>query len=67
LSVSGGGKNIGGSGGIPYWKYYVLAATNLTAPQWVPVATNQFDASGNFIVTNLPTAGSANFYRLQLQ
>jgi autotransporter-associated beta strand protein len=67
LSVSGGGEKIGGSGGIPYWKYYVLAATNLAAPQWVPVATNQFDASGNFIVTNLPTTGVPGFYKLQLQ
>jgi autotransporter-associated beta strand protein len=70
FSASGKNLNITGSSGIAYWTYYVLATTNLTAGQWVPVATNQFDASGNFslILTNAIDRSSPQiFYRLQLQ
>jgi hypothetical protein len=47
----------------------VLGSTNLTLPlvNWTRVATNQFDAVGNFLFTN--SFGSNRpqyFYRLQL-
>jgi rhamnogalacturonan endolyase len=57
-----------GSGGVAGWPYYVLASTNLTTAQWTPVATNQFDAAGNFNVTNaINPALPQTFFRLQLQ
>ena len=59
-----------GTGGAPGWPYYVLASTNLTLPpaQWQFIATNQFDGSGNFTVTNLVyTNVPQRFYLLQSQ
>jgi len=58
-----------GTGGLPYTKYYALTATNVSEPvtNWSRLATNQFDASGNFIFTNILTPEvSRTFYRLQL-
>ena len=67
-AVTGTNITVGGSGGIPGWTYYVLAATNLAAPAWVPIATNQYDLNGNFTFTNTLAPGSAQqFFRLQLQ
>jgi autotransporter-associated beta strand protein len=67
LTITGTHLSASGGGGIPYWTYYVLAATNLTA-SWTPVATNQFDAGGNFIFTNAIAPGQPQtFFRLQLQ
>jgi hypothetical protein len=69
----GGGGSFGfvmsGTGGVNNGTYYVLASTNLALPlnQWTPIATNQFDASGNFIFTNsAPTNALQEFFRLQL-
>ena len=68
LTLAGGDLVTSGSDGIPYWTYYVLVSTNLTASQWTPVATNQFDAAGNFVFTNAINGGAGqSFYRLQLQ
>jgi len=59
---------VSGSGGIPGWTYYALSATNLAAPVWTPILTNQFDASGNFTFTDALSPSSPQmFYRLQLQ
>ena len=66
LTATGTNLNVTGSGGIPGWNYYVLTATNLTAPVWIPVATNQFDVDGNFTFTNAMPPGLQRFYRLQL-
>jgi hypothetical protein len=43
-----------GTNGAVNWTYFVLASTNLALPlnQWLPVATNVFDGSGNFSFTN---------------
>ena len=58
-----------GGGGLPNGNYYVLTSTNLTLPlaSWTRVATNAYDASGNFAFTNsaIP-AMSGRFYLLQL-
>ena len=52
LVASGGGGNAGGS-------YQVLASTNVTLPasNWISVATNVFDGSGNFSFTNAIAPG----------
>jgi hypothetical protein len=71
--VSLGGGNFGfvmsGTGGVTNGTYYVLASTNLTLPlsQWTPIATNPFDAAGNFIFTNAALMNALQgFFRLQL-
>ena len=58
-----------GSGGTPGGTYYVMASTNVTLPVtlWPRVATNQFDASGDFSSTlPIPSSIPARFYLLQL-
>jgi hypothetical protein len=67
INLAGGNLVISGSGGIAGWNYYLLAATNLAAA-WTPLATNQFDANGNFLLTNaVNPAAPQVFYKLQLQ
>lgn len=63
-----GGVVVAGNGGSNGASYLVLAATNLTTPltNWMPVATNQFDAAGNFSATNPTTPGlPQQFFRLR--
>ena len=60
-----------GSGGLPNGNYYVLLSTNLTLPlaRWTRLATNSYDAGGNFNFTNKTAFGSPSpqrFYLLQL-
>lgn len=57
------GIALSGRGGLNNGSYYVLATTNLNLPvtNWLTIATNPFDASGNFNSTN-PTAGAAQRY-----
>jgi autotransporter-associated beta strand protein len=58
-----------GAGGPTNVAYYVLDSTNLTLPLnlWMPMATNQFSATGTFIFTNAIVPGvPQTFYRLQL-
>jgi rhamnogalacturonan endolyase len=69
IQKSGSNLIISGSGGTANWPYLVLATTNLLA-SWSPVATNRFDASGNFTLTltNAISAGQGQaYYQLQLQ
>ncbi len=57
-----------GTGGLPTSNYYVLAATNLTVPitNWTHLATNQFDALGNFHWSNSVANPKPNqFYLIQ--
>jgi autotransporter-associated beta strand protein len=60
-----GGLGFSGGNGVPLGNYFVLQSSNLV--NWTAIATNQFDAGGNFSVTNLPATNNQNFYRLQLQ
>ncbi len=63
--TSGGNLIFSGSGGTADGTYCVLTSTNLTTPiaNWTPIATNLYDASGNFSVTNvLQYNNSARFY-----
>ena len=69
IRADAGAVVLSGSGGASNGTYYVLGSTNLTLPlvNWTRVATNQFDAVGNFLFTN--SFGSNRpqyFYRLQL-
>jgi rhamnogalacturonan endolyase len=66
---SGGNLIFNGGGGAPANTYYVLVSTNASWPlaQWTRIATNQFDANGNFSVTNTINSGvPQQFYLLQL-
>jgi hypothetical protein len=67
IQIAGTSLVINGSGGVNNWPFYVLSSTNLATGQWTPVTTNQFDAAGNFILTNAINPNSAQtFYKLQL-
>jgi rhamnogalacturonan endolyase len=68
--LSGNQLTLSGTGGTPDWRYYLLTTTNVTSPasQWTRLATNQFDASGNFALTNLLNPNLLqSFFRLQMQ
>jgi uncharacterized repeat protein (TIGR03806 family) len=71
LSVrSGTNLILGGTNGWPGQYYYVLTSTNIALPRslWTPIATNPFDPSGNFILTNgIDPNQPGLFYLLQLQ
>jgi autotransporter-associated beta strand protein len=69
ISANASGIVLSGSGGATNGTYYLLASTNLALPliRWPRVATNQFDANGNFIFTNaFGTNSPQSFYRLQM-
>ena len=58
-----------GAGGITNANFVLLGSTNAAAPlaDWIPLATNVFDANGNFNFTNsLPAAAPQNFYMLEM-
>ena len=65
---SGVNPVLSGSNGIPTATYYVLASTNVILPvaKWQVVATNQFDAAGNFNFSLNPGPAIARqFYLLK--
>ena len=65
--LSGSNLVLSGKGGSNNAAYFVLASANITTPltNWQPVATNSFNASGNFIVTNPGSVGlPQQFFRL---
>ncbi len=60
---------ISGTGVTPSGNFYLLGTPDLTRPlnQWTVLATNQFDASGNFtLATPVPVSGTQQFYLLEL-
>ncbi|HTV40669.1 MAG TPA: LamG-like jellyroll fold domain-containing protein [Candidatus Sulfotelmatobacter sp.] len=61
--TSGGNFIFSGTGGSDNGTYYVLTSTNLLTPlsQWTPIATNSFNGSGGFSVTN-SLSGPQRFY-----
>lgn len=70
ISMSAGGLDLTGTGGVGNASYVLLGTTNLATPatNWARLLTNQFDNAGDFNFTN--NANPANpqtFYRLQLQ
>lgn len=54
VSLIGTNLVMSGSNGVPSGTYYVLASTNVALPvlNWTRIATNTFDANGNFVFTN---------------
>lgn len=71
VAVARQGANLvfNSSGGWAGGTYYLISATNLALPpaQWPRVATNQFDWSGNGVITNSASSGRAQqFHRLSL-
>ncbi len=69
VSVLDGKIIIAGSGGAPGATYHVVTATNALLPlvQWQSVATNTFDATGNFAFTNVISfVGQQQFFRLHV-
>jgi len=68
FGIVAGNLVLSGSGGISGWPFLLLASTNLAAAPWTPVATNQFDANGNFMLTNTVNQNSPQtFYKLEYQ
>ncbi|HEY3760448.1 MAG TPA: autotransporter-associated beta strand repeat-containing protein [Verrucomicrobiae bacterium] len=68
VNIVNGNLIVSGANGTTNWTYYILAATNLASPQWVPIYTNQFDGNGNFSATNaINSLTPQTFYRVQLQ
>lgn len=70
VTMTSNGLVMSGTNGPLNGTYVVLTSTNASLPlnQWTPIATNHFDASGNFAFTNVPSPGSkAGFYVIQLQ
>ena len=69
VNLSGNALTLSGSNGPANGSYYVLAATNLSVPRasWDVLATNPFDAGGNFTFTNsVDSAQPQKFYLLRL-
>jgi hypothetical protein len=67
---SGSNLLITGTNGVATSGFYVLSTTNVALPlnQWVSIATNSYDGSGNFSVT-IPVSVSdkQRFYLIQSQ
>lgn len=69
ITASGTQVTIDGSGGVPDSTYRVLSTTNIALPviNWEPIATNVFDASGNFNFTQpIDPAFPQRFYILSV-
>lgn len=69
ITLAAGNVTITGSGGSPGGNYYVLSSTDLGLPlaSWTAMATNQFDASGNFSISMPVTSTEPQrFFLLQI-
>jgi hypothetical protein len=67
VTLLGGNLIFSGAGGATNGNYVVLSSTNVASPllNWLPVTSNLFDASGNFLFTNpINPARRQEFYRL---
>lgn len=53
-----------GSGGVAFGSYYVLTSTEVGDPiaNWTPIATNLFDATGNFSFQDTDPSAPQRFY-----
>jgi hypothetical protein len=69
ISQQGNNLIIAGSGGPSGSPFHLIATTNLSLPlsQWISVASNLFDGSGNFRFTNpAPANLPVRFFRLSV-
>jgi hypothetical protein len=67
LSLSGTNLIFAGTNGVMGGQYLLLTSTNVAVPltNWTVVATNNFDGSGNFQITNGINPGAPQqFYML---
>jgi hypothetical protein len=65
VSVSGNSLILGGTGPAN-GRYALLAAAKADGP-FIPLMTNQFGVSGQFLITNLlPVGGSGQYFRLRI-
>jgi hypothetical protein len=64
FSTDGSSLLISGTG-LPNRAYYLNVASNLIPPVvWTPLLTNQSNASGNILFTNLALTNAQQFFRL---
>ncbi|HEU5124748.1 MAG TPA: autotransporter-associated beta strand repeat-containing protein [Verrucomicrobiae bacterium] len=69
VTRAGGNLVLAGSGGAPNSSYYVLTSADLALPlaSWTSLATNTFDANGNFnFAAPINPAAKQQFFLLQL-
>ena len=54
IFINGGNLVFSGTGGVANANFILLGSSNLSTPlsNWTPLATNPFDAGGNFAITN---------------
>ena len=70
VGLSGTNLVLQGGGGLPNGMYYLVGSTNVTLPlpDWTRLATNQFDAFGNFQITNIVSPDVvARYFSIQIQ
>ncbi len=69
IALSGTNLIVSGANGAPNGNYYLMSGSNLLQPlsSWTILATNTFDASGNFRLTNGAVGSNPRqFFILQL-
>lgn len=69
ITLSGTNLIVSGTNGAPGASYTVLTATNVALPvsNWVSIATNQLDSSGNFSFTNaINPAERQRFFQIRI-
>jgi autotransporter-associated beta strand protein len=69
ISIMDNNVVLSGTNGVPGTSSYVLSTTNVALPlaSWVRIATNVFDANGNFNFTNVVNPNTPQqFFSLQL-
>jgi len=70
VACSGNSATFSGTNGVPNWPYVVRTSTNVALPLsgWTVLATNRFDAAGNFTFTHTNAPYAPNrFYSLELR
>ncbi|MGN6554879.1 MAG: beta strand repeat-containing protein [Verrucomicrobiota bacterium] len=69
FGVAGGNLTLSGTNGPANQPYVVWTSTDVALPRasWTPVATNYFDASGNFSYTNSVSSEPQRFYLISVQ
>lgn len=68
ISLDSGALTVSGTNGPANYTYYLLCSTNVASPagDWTRLATNRFDALGNFSTGGISNLHPQMFYRLQM-
>lgn len=66
--LSGNTVTFNGTGGVAFGSYYVLTSTEVGDPvaNWTPIATNVFDAGGNFSFQDTDPSAPQRFYMIAI-